>query len=234
MKVGLSGFSSISGAAFHPLFGEELKYSVKVVGDDPDSQVEETIGLMREYALEDGQSVFQARGREILAAAGGSNKDAACLAWQEAKQIAFLRDEYAAAPLDQFLSRIYNGAPVIEVLIRPRDMAAMKNARYGDCDDFSMYVAALLVSMDIPCSYVTLAGDDSQPEIFSHVYVAAYPDGERIALDASHGAFCGWEAYKPWARKKEWPINHRGSVVGLLCKALGVGVLAWALWGAIK
>jgi hypothetical protein len=110
------------------------------------------------------------------------------------------------------MSRTYEDGspvtPIVEILIRPRDMYTMQYARMGDCDDFSMYVAALLLALGIPCNFVTIAGDESAPHIFTHVYVAAYPvEGERIVVDASHGSYCGWEARKPGGRKQEWPVG---------------------------
>ena len=107
-------------------------------------------------------------------------------------------------------------------------------ARLGDCDDFSMYAASLLTALDIPCNFVTVAGDESNPNIFTHVYVAAYPNGERVVVDASHGPECGWEVYRPSGRKQEWAVSgnapNAGMSVGWLVAA-GVAVLGFVLCG---
>lgn len=122
-------------------------------------------------------------------------------------------------------------APVVEVLIRPKDMAAMcENGgckRVGDCDDFSMYTAALLAALGIPSSFVTVAADQAEPDRFSHVYVAAYPDGERVPMDTSHGPHAGWETDNV-TRIQEWPVSAAHGVVAL---AVGTALVLWWMQG---
>ena len=244
--------AGLSGRIFHPVFQQEMNYRADVVPDDPDGQVEATIRLMRGYKDEDAASrEIQAEAQQI-SGSSANEMDMVCSVWSTTKgKIGFLRDEVASAPLD-FLSRTYsdggiagNSSPIIEVLIRPRDMASMKVARYGDCDDFSMYAASLLTALGIPNSFVTLAGDDANPSVFSHVYVAAYPlssDGSgrrvRVPIDASHGGYCGWEAPNPYARKREWggPNDGVGDGISFPC-LLGIAALvtlAACLTGVLK
>jgi hypothetical protein len=90
-----------------------------------------------------------------------------------------------------------------------------------DCDGFAMYTAALLQAHGIRSSFVTVAADPEQPDRFSHVYVVAYTsDGERIAMDTSHGPYPGWEVGR-YSRIEEWPVDGGGGLLPLLLLAAG-------------
>lgn len=113
--------------------------------------------------------------------------------------------------------------PVVEALTRPRDMAVLRYKR-GDCDDFCTYGAAMLTAQQVPCSFVTVAADPSMPDVWSHVYLAAYPDsgpyqGQRIPLDISHGPYIGWETPHAYKRQ-EWPIQAKLQI-------LQIGLMFW-------
>ena len=147
--------------------------------------------------------------------------------WAHTKQnIKFQRDEVtgegiAGLPSDE----------VIETIIRPMDMATEIDAgggAVGDCDDFSMYVAACLKSLGIPCSFATIAADARDPEQFSHVYVVAYPMTVRgmrmrLPLDASHGEYPGWEKQSMGRFAGVAGIGSGDSVCGECRDARGVG-----------
>lgn len=214
---------------YHPAFGAEVAAQETYVPDDPDGQVGATIGLMRRYVVEDMAS--PAIRRDALEAIGGV--DPSTLTQTERAQRVF---QYVKGRLtftgDEGLAGMggFNddpGAPVVEVLIRPRDMAVMCEGggcrRVGDCDDFSMYTAALLGALGVRSSFVTVAADQAEPDRFSHVYVAAYPDGQRVPMDTSHGAHIGWEV-DGVTRSEEWPITGMQDLV-----AAGV-VIAAAVW----
>ena len=237
MRVPSGLSTSTIGVTFHPIFMQELRFKADVVPDDPDQQVASTILLMCRYAQEDSTSTeIQAEAQGILQANyGASKKELTCKVWEWVqRKIQFLRDERTGESLEGFLAQTYADAPIVEVLIRPRDMALMENVRVGDCDDYAMYAAALLLALGIPAAYVTVAGDKRNPGRFTHVYVAAYPDGERVVVDASHGPSCGWEAtqrLRLGARKKEWMIGaSSGSDSGLgSCGVTLLMILAGAL-----
>ena len=102
----------------------------------------------------------------------------------------------------------------------------------GDCDDFSMYLAALLTANGIACSFITVAADGHAPDQYSHVYVVAYPDGERVACDASHGKYPGWEVPNAFGKIREWECADNGG--GWLGMVAGVGLVIAGGWLAYR
>ena len=207
-----------SGMYNHPALGPVL-YSVSVVSDDPDMQVEQVIRMMSGYASADSKSPLFQRDVEMCAGLGGGdpihdvwsylNKESG------SRGMRFVNDEVTGAPWDES----FRWRPLVEALIRPVDEAWLQNPQ-GDCDDFSMYGAAHLLARGVPCSFVTVAADDSDPNMYSHVYLAAYPHGGRVPLDLSHGHYPGWETANRFGKRREWPVGSNG--LGLL----GMGLLA--------
>lgn len=221
----------VGGTVSHPLLGQDLKYGVQVVPDDPDAQVRATIGLMCGYAREDAKSPeIQREAQEIWAQCRGNRLGMIQEVWRRVQhKIQFLNDDKTASPIEGLFEQMYNGAPIVEILIRPKDMAVIKQ-RIGDCDDYSMYVACLLMALFIDCSFVTIAGDSHAPGTFTHVYVAAYPDGftgVRVPVDASHGPSCGWEGKRPGMRCGEWKVSDGD---GEPADSIVSGVLATVMW----
>jgi Transglutaminase-like superfamily. len=210
-----------------------LNWEAQLTGDDPDEQVEATIEMMARYVREDASSIeVQQAARE----ASQSEADPIEGVFQYVKRlIRFQSDEHTAQPLESHLVKIGLGDyPVIEVLIRPRDMLSWQKdtgtRQVGDCDDFAMLTAALLIALGIDASFVTVAADPRQPNADSHVYVAAYQQGNRIPLDTSHGEYPGWEVQYV-TRRREWPIKtgYRGLIIA--------GLVIWALlsnWSKFK
>lgn len=108
---------------------------------------------------------------------------------------------------DESLIQLWTGEVVTnkELLIAPERLLTMQPPQ-GDCDDFSTLLAAMLLSVGIPTSFVTIAADSFNPGRFSHVYVrASLARGEVVNLDASHGTYLGWESPEKF-REVEWPI----------------------------
>ncbi len=221
-------------AIYHPAFGGVINAETHYIPDDPDGQVGATIDLMRRYALEDAQSPeIQAEARRIRAAnPGAGQSQLATAAWSWVKsRVTFTEDSSLIAPTG------WNNpqTPITEALIRPKDMVRMCEGngckRVGDCDDFSMYVVSLLTALGINAKFVTVAADPANPDVFSHVYVAAYPDdGPRIALDASHGTEAGWET-KNHTRIEEWPLGDPSR--GIMTAAALVVLLYYVSRGGI-
>lgn len=94
--------------------------------------------------------------------------------------------------------------PFQELLISPDVLVSMPTPM-GDCDDFSMLLASLLVASKIPVWYVAIAVDPQQPDRFSHVYCKCYLEDEQtyLTLDASHGNYIGWETPRKQFRRIE-------------------------------
>ena len=223
----------------HPLFGPSVVTGIKELGPYPDEQVEQTIELMRERVRQDSRNPeFQGYARKVLSVSGGVNgleeqeaRGVAERAWAHVKRaIQFKRDEELGGGLGGEL-----GADTVEFIVRPAEMAkfVQEGRAYGDCDDFSMYLAALLEACGVPCSFVTVAADGRAPEQYSHVYVRAYPGvgmSKPLALDASHGAYAGWEVPDMFGKWREWPVNEDGTFARMLKNLL---VIAGGIAGAV-
>jgi hypothetical protein len=186
---------------------DTLRWEATLTGDDPDQQVADTIDLMRRYVQED-YATPDVKEEAVLAVLYGSNPLDGIF-YHVKRMIRFQPDEMTSN-----LAKGLGGAiPVVEVLIRPRDMVTFPvdtggMGRVGDCDDYAMLTAALLKARGIDCSFVTVAADPRVPGQYSHVYVAAYPkDGGRVPMDTSHGAAPGWEVEENVTRREEWPID---------------------------
>lgn len=118
-------------------------------------------------------------------------------------RVRFLQDEELVAATAR-LSGL-DLAPDAELLIAPWLLLDMSPA-VGDCDDFSMAAGAMLRALGVPVELVIVAADPARPDEFSHVYLyAVLEDGSRMAVDASHGPYAGWEAPRVY-RREVWPV----------------------------
>lgn len=228
MRFGLGVLASPQGSVYHPGFGQVLQYEAEEISDDPDTQVEQVIGRMARLVLEDYQSPeIQRDLQAALTAMPGADPITAVYWWVKGR-VDFALDEAVAEPVPV-------GGPggdyVVEVLVRPRDLAALiaggtaNGAKPAvDCDDYSMYTAALLLAAGVEARFATVGADPDAPDRYSHVYVVAYPEGYgsgvRVAMDTSHGDAPGWEAPQRY-RFREWDIRRTG-----------LGVARWLALGA--
>ena len=133
-----------------------------------------------------------------------SKRELARAIWWFVKQhITFCQDE-------EILAKVlgYEKDPNQELLIPPVTLLNMPTPM-GDCDDYSMLVASLLVCAKIPCWFVTIAVDDMEPWRFSHVYVKCWLDdeGKFMVMDCSHGIVPGWETSRQQFRRMEWLVS---------------------------
>ena len=224
-------------STYHPDLGRTVNYSVQTVPEDADGQVAAVIGIMREYAREDARSPEIEC--DLRAVALHPQKDYSDLPPGEANERTwidsifwhvkgrvsrFVTDEETARTIQPG----YEG-PIVETLIRPRDMAVYcdEGNCQGDCDDYAMYLAALLTAAGVRCAFVTVAADETDRRWFSHVYVAAYTgEGVRVPLDASHGEYPGWEVARYW-RIEEWPVSASARFLPYM---IAVALLAWCAW----
>lgn len=78
----------------------------------------------------------------------------------------------------------------------------------GDCNSgFSTTMAALLLSVGIPCFFRTVAVDPSRPNSFSHVYTVAKIRGKNLALDASVPFSSPGSEPTHVTRYQDWPME---------------------------
>ena len=205
---------------------EALRHVGQITSDDPDTQVQDTIALMGRYVREDWASP-EIQGDLGQAVAPGQDPIHGIF-WFVKQRLKFQQDSQIAIPLaPQY------GLPIVEVLIRPKDMSVLcaqgECSKVGDCDDFAMYTAALLKAAGIKSTFVTIAADHQYPDRFSHVYLAAYPEGRgRIPMDVSHGMYPGWEA-TGLGRLEEWKI-----FAPIWPMLLGAVLVVWLIWGRQK
>ena len=195
---------------YHPGLGQTVGYQLALVPDDADGQVAQVIEMMASYVRRDVNSPeIQDDAAQVRLSAAAQGLDLVTAVFRYVKRkLSFIPDEGLAGP---FTSLTTPETPVVEVLIPPAVMSRMCPPgsvcrRLGDCDDWSMYTAALLLALGIPAKFVTVAVDGRDPNRFSHVYVAAYVNGDRIPIDTSHGPGPGVEVQNVY-RRQEWPVN---------------------------
>jgi len=217
----------MSATVYHPAFGQTLKYRLDEISDNPSEQVAQTINMMAGYVIEDWNSPeIEADARQALQQSPDVSPIEAVFRFVK-RRVVFASDEHLAAPVQPFHKR-----QIVETLIRPRDLSTLCNSgectRMGDCDDFTMYTAALLHAIGIQdVRFVTVRADGRAPDEFSHVYVIAYHGQERIPLDTSHGYVSGWETPQIFGQPKEWPIGAGGFLLPLIILAVLIGVCLW-------
>jgi len=223
----VEGDALMRQSLYHSALGQDVMYEVAQVPEGGDAQTEAVVAMMSRYATEDATSAEIRRDVQTLMAErvpGDEPVDA--VFWWVKRHLAFVRDEQTAIP---FQSMAGPGSVVVETLVRPRDMSVMiGGSPQGDCDDFSMYTAALLINLGIGASFVTVAADPGSDD-YSHIYVAAYPGGRRVAMDTSHGTAPGWET-KKGKRVREWPVGGGGGLMSGGVSTLAIlAIGAWLL-----
>ena len=78
----------------------------------------------------------------------------------------------------------------------------------GDCNSgFATSLAALLMSVGVPCFFRTVAADSSRPRSFSHVYTVAVIRGRELALDPSVSFSSPGSEPSEITRKQDWAIR---------------------------
>jgi hypothetical protein len=214
------------GTTYLPGFGE-VRYDLTPVADYGDGQTSAVIGLMAKYAAEDSESTEV---RQAVAAAqrlySGLTPEEQVYRFARSR-IRFINDEALSQPFQRWYQDY-----IVETLIRPRDLLTLPvPVAQGDCDDFSMLVASMLLAQGIKASFVTVAADDRDPNQFSHVYVASYRDGKRFPIDASHGPFAGWEVQGVY-RRTEWPVR-KAVTLDLDIDRMRVPLIALGIIGAV-
>lgn len=223
-------------SAFHPQLGE-VNYSTMQLSNDPDTQVIQTVSVMRQFVCIDSETQeVKEDALEALRLGGG---DPLLGVFHYTKQsITFVQDVDALKPIRP------NKADDIEALIRPVDISLMKRRGIkpiGDCDDFSMYCSCLLRVLGIDSSFRVVAADPEVPNQYSHIYVVAHCNGQDVPMDCSHGESLGWEAPNSFGKQQTYLVNRSSfnfsgfNMWGWIAFAAGVGfwigkdsVVEWA------
>src|SRR5271166_1574725 len=113
-----------TGIVMHPS-GAYSTYALQPIAADTDTQVAQTIGIMRRYAVEDARDAqVMAEARTAVLASGGGDPIAAVWAYVRGR-MRFVQDAQTGAPIQRQLAD-----DLVEVLIRPRDMHTWLQ---GDC-----------------------------------------------------------------------------------------------------
>ena len=196
------------------------RFSTVDTSFDPETQVADTMPLIQRYASEDSQSdlVRQVAGRYAAIMPQASRADIAFRATQD--HLFFQNDQ-------QIANQNVPGFPdfVVEVLRRPQDVILLSHLEgrkvAGDCDDHSMFAAAVGAALGGEVKFITVAGDPSEPGVLSHIYVTI--DG--VPVDASHGDYAGWEA-PVVTRRVEYGFYPIGDLIFVLA-----GAFAWYVFG---
>lgn len=223
---------------YHPALGQ-VRYSVREVRNGtPDEQVVDTVAIMREYSIQDAQDGSV----QADAAQASGTGDPISDTWAHLRRggnrgMRFVRDEVTFEPFTPIeMQTPGRWTPIVESIARP-ELLAKSEDPHGDCDCFCTYAASHLILKGVPCSFVTVAADGDTPDLYTHVYLAAYPQsgpyaGQRVALDLSHGPYPGWEVQRTF-RKKEWPVQSAGGLGSMACVAsLALGIAT--LWVAMR
>lgn len=109
---------------------------------------------------------------------------------------------------DGILRRLLNKADGLEALIEPAVMLLCERPE-GDCDDFTMFLCALMECQGLHWDIVTLACSYKQPGIWSHVFPRAWLSSSfAMPMDASHGKYPGWSVpSRDIQRMQVWDSN---------------------------
>lgn len=196
----------------------QARMTVETLPEDPDLQVSAVVARMREYAIADAShpNVTAAVSR---AAAEYPSEDIADSIFNWVKSaVSFRHDETRSAEFGGL-----GGDSLVEVLTRPADLLSMSGERIGDCDDYAMLTASMLLAAGRPAFFCTVATDKSAPGRWSHVYVETIGrDGRRLPLDTSHGPYPGWSARDAMTVYKEqrWPVRAETGLLLLLAVAV--------------
>jgi len=209
----------------------QVGYAISEMPDDPDGQVETTIGLMRQYVTEDLEDQRLQNDVMLARKTGDPITDTWCYLRRGGDRgMEFVRDEVTASPFAEYeYLRPGMWRPFVESLARPELLAKTSNP-HGDCDCFCGYGAAHLLLNAVATSFCTVATDARDPTIYSHVYLVTYPSsglyaGERVPLDLSHGPYPGWETQNKYGKRREWPLQMGNAGVVVLAAAAAIG--AW-------
>ena len=186
------------------------------LSDDPDTATEQTVREMCRQIHKAAQDPLVRRcavdavrrpwgGPAWIGAGIDPFSNAQCMAescWWWCKH--FLKFKHHGSMFEAWSSDLGDPRTKLQLLIAP-DVLVRMSRMEGDCAIYTMMICAMLESLGVPFQIVTLAVDEMQPTIFSHVFVRAA--GE--SLDASHGPYPGWQAPAEDIHR-EWVFDMTG------------------------
>ena len=220
----------LNNQAWEDLFPDGLSTSAvhTTNANDADMSTAETVAIMGLNAMRASRTPQVAKAvKEVMSNISSptpTRKEICEHVWKYVhNKIRFCEDESLVKQLWGAATSLLSGG--VELLISPDRLLTMAQPQ-GDCDDFSQLIATMLVALNIPVQFVTVAADRSAPMVWSHVYVQArLEDGSPYVMDASHGKYPGWEVEASRVtRKQVWPFVHglQDGVMGLLERGLGM------------
>lgn len=187
----------VSGSVYARELGGRVRYQTIERAEGDEAGTEQTINLMRRLASDDALTPQIQAAAAIATHGARTEREAAQGIFNYMKaRVRFRDDATAARPLSGVLE-----PEDAEILIRPVDLLQMERPQ-GDCDDFAMSTAALLIAAGIRPQFVTIAADPASAN-YSHVFTRAHLPGGPIAMDTSHGRYMGWQA-RPTGKSKTW------------------------------
>lgn len=152
------------------------------------------------------------------------NETAACAAYAWCKaNIRFQEDEIT-------LARLLNKRGEQDFIQSPSILVRQSN-KVGDCDCFTVMLRTLLACLGVPSRICTIKCSPDEPWRWSHVYACTdLGNGQRLALDASHGKYPGWEVpaeqvfeYAEWdSDGRKLPVSMRPRPMGAYRSRRGV------------
>lgn len=173
-----------------------------------DVSTRDTIRVMQRLAhtYSRDRLVIAAVSQALSAGEANSQRDVACAIfyWVRAN-VRFVEDETL------LYEQLGVGAEDLdkELLIVPPLLLSMPNPQ-GDCDDFSLLIAAMLLCAGQRPYFVTVAADPLEPQKFSHIYICVElaDENDHLCLDAGNRLAMvspGWESGKV-TRKAIWAV----------------------------
>jgi hypothetical protein len=180
---------------FLPEFGRPVRIAeFERPGRGDDEETAQTIAYMDELAAADAgqrcvvEAVNDALGAADLDLNSDPYKIACAIFWWLKKTITYV-DTPGTSPL------------VDQTLITPAAILAMPDP-IGDCPQFSMLAAAMFRVCCIPCYFVTIAAERTDPAQYSHVYnTIEVSPGVFLPFDSSNGPEPGAEYARPYKRR---------------------------------
>lgn len=176
-----------------------------------DQGTADTIGYMRQLAIDGGRDILvRLHALEILDEYGVRGRDhrAICEAFFHWAQSKGLKERRGAGHGAGRVGLKFVNDPVqVERVEEPWITLGVTGS--GDCNSVhAETLAALLLSVGVPCMFRTIAADPRRKNLFSHVYCVALVRGEPLAMDTSvNFSSPGYEvpSYKVF-KKKDWEI----------------------------